>query len=93
MDRQYRVAGLPPARPCPDHEKTSGYHAYAAAKAALGCLTRGLAAELVDDNVAVNMVGPSTAIRTPQADALIPAECPTENPAYIAETVLAHMAR
>ncbi len=80
---------LPPARPYPDHEKVRGYHVYAAAKAALNRLTQGMAAELVDENIAVNMVGPSTAIRTPGADSLIPAEFPTEDVEYLAETVLA----
>ena len=80
---------LPPSRPYPDHEKTRGYHAYAAAKAALNRLTQGMAAELIDDNIAVNVLGPSTAIRTPGADALIPAEYPTEDVAYLAESVLA----
>lgn len=80
---------LPPARPFPDHEKTRGYHAYAAAKAALHRLTQGMAAELLDTNIAVNMVGPSTAIRTGGADMLIPAEFPTEDVEYLTETVLA----
>jgi NAD(P)-dependent dehydrogenase (short-subunit alcohol dehydrogenase family) len=80
---------LAPARPYPDHEKTRGYHAYAAAKAALNRLTQGMAAELIDANIAVNVVGPSTAIRTPGADSLIPTEFPTEDVAYLAETVLA----
>jgi len=80
---------LPPSRPYPDHEKTRGYHAYAAAKAALNRLTQGMAAELIDANIAVNVIGPSTAIRTPGADALIPAEFPTEDVAYLAESVLA----
>jgi len=80
---------LPPGRPYPDHEKTRGYHIYAAAKAALHRMTQGMAAELIDANIAVNMVGPSTAIRTPGADALIPQEFPTEDVEYLAETVLA----
>ena len=80
---------LPPSRPYPEHEKTRGYHVYAAAKAALNRLTQGMAAELIDDNIAVNVVGPSTAIRTPGADSLIPAEFPTEDVEYLAETVLA----
>jgi len=80
---------LPPSRPYPDHEKVRGYHVYAAAKAALNRLTQGMAAELIDENIAVNVIGPSTAIRTPGADALIPAEFPTEDVAYLAEAVLA----
>jgi len=80
---------LPPSRPYPDHEKTRGYHVYAAAKAGLHRLTQGMAAELIDANIAVNMVGPSTAIRTPGADVLIPQQFPTEDVEYLAETVLA----
>ncbi|MDX2276621.1 MAG: SDR family NAD(P)-dependent oxidoreductase, partial [Hyphomonadaceae bacterium] len=80
---------LPPTRPFAPHEKLLGYHVYAAAKAAMNRLTQGMAAELMDENIAVNVVGPSTAIRTPGADALIPAEFPTEDVAYLAETVLA----
>ena len=80
---------LPPAKPYPEHEKTRGYHVYAAAKAALHRLTQGMAAELLDQNIAVNTVGPSTAIRTPGTADLIPPEFPTEDVAYMAETVLA----
>ena len=80
---------LPPARPYADHEKVRGYHPYAAAKAGLHRLTQGMAAELIDANIAVNLVAPSTAIRTEGADALIPADYPTEDVAYLAETVLA----
>ena len=63
---------------------------YAAIKSALNRFTHGLAAELVDSNIAVNLVGPSTAIRTPGASDLIPSEFPTEDVEYLAETVL-HM--
>lgn len=80
---------LPVARPYGKHEKTRGYHVYAAAKAALHRLTQGMAAELIDDNIAVNLVAPSTAIRTPGSDALMSKKFPTEDVAYIAETVLA----
>ncbi|MCC2603145.1 SDR family NAD(P)-dependent oxidoreductase [Sphingopyxis yananensis] len=80
---------LPPIRPYPAFEKFRGYAVYAAAKAALNRLTQGMAAELLDDNIAVNAVGPSTAIRTPSTDSLIPADFPTEDPAYLAETVCA----
>jgi len=80
---------LPPARPFPPYEKDRGYAIYAAAKAALNRMTQGLAAELEQDNIAVNAVGPSTAIRTPGADSIIPEEYPTEDVEYLAETVLA----
>jgi NAD(P)-dependent dehydrogenase (short-subunit alcohol dehydrogenase family) len=80
---------LPPTRPFPPYEKDRGYAAYAAAKAALNRLTQGMAAELEQDNIAVNVVGPSTAIRTPGADSIIPEDYPTEDVEYLAETVLA----
>lgn len=83
------VTGLAPARPYREYNKTSGDVVYASCKAALHRFTQGIAAELVDANVAVNCVGPSTAIRTPGAAALIPDTFPTEPVEYLAETVLA----
>jgi hypothetical protein len=44
---------------------------------------------LLDAKIAVNCVGPSTAIRTPGASQLIPDNFPTEPVEYLAETVLA----
>ena len=58
-------------------------------KAALHRFTQGVAAELLDANIAVNCVGPSTAVRTPGAAQLIPDSFPTEPVEYLAETVLA----
>lgn len=83
------VTGLAPARPYREYNKTSGDVVYASCKAALHRFTQGIAAELVDTNVAVNCVGPSTAIRTPGAASLIPDTFPTEPVEYLAETVLA----
>lgn len=83
------VTGLAPARPYREYNKSSGDVVYASCKAALHRLTQGVAAELVDANVAVNCVGPSTAIRTPGAASLIPDTFPTEPVEYLAETVLA----
>lgn len=82
------ITAYPPVRPYLDYAKAGGDSVYAASKAALHRLTQGMAAELVDSNIAVNVVGPSTAIRTPGADALIPADYPCEDPAYLAQTVL-----
>ena len=62
---------------------------YASLKAALHRFTQGVAAELLDSNIAVNCVGPSTAVRTPGAAQLIPDMFPTEPVEYLAETVLA----
>ena len=46
-------------------------------------------AELLQDNIAVNMLAPSTAIRTPGASDLIPEDYPSERIEYIVETGLA----
>lgn len=82
------ITALPPLRPYADYAKAGGDAIYAATKAALHRFTQGLAAELVESNIAVNAVGPSTAIRTPGGEALIPADYPCEDPAYLANTVL-----
>lgn len=83
------VTGIAPMRPFREYNKSSGDVIYASVKAALHRFTQGLAAELVDDNIAVNCVGPSTAVRTPGAAQLIPDTFPTEPVEYLAETVLA----
>ncbi len=83
------VTGVAPVRPYREYNKTSGDVVYAACKAALHRFTQGVAAELMDANIAVNCVGPSTAIRTPGAASLIPEAFPTEPVEYLAETVLA----
>jgi 3-oxoacyl-[acyl-carrier protein] reductase len=83
------VTGMPPVRPFRDYNKTSGDVVYASCKAALHRFSQGVAAELLDANIAVNCVGPSTAVRTPGAASLIPDSFPTEPVEYLAETVLA----
>jgi len=83
------VTGLAPVRPFREYNKTSGDVVYASMKAALQRFTQGLAAETLDSNIAVNCVGPSTAVRTPGASQLIPDTFPTEPVEYLAETVLA----
>jgi NAD(P)-dependent dehydrogenase (short-subunit alcohol dehydrogenase family) len=83
------VTGVAPVRPYREYNKNSGDVIYASMKAALHRFTQGVAAELVDANIAVNCVGPSTAIRTPGAAQLIPGTFPTEPVEYLAETVLA----
>lgn len=83
------VTGLAPVRPYRDYNKTAGDVIYASCKAALHRFTQGVAAELVDGGIAVNCVGPSTAVRTPGAAQLIPDSLPTEPVEYLAETVLA----
>jgi 3-oxoacyl-[acyl-carrier protein] reductase len=83
------VTGLAPARPYREYNKAAGDVVYASMKAALHRFTQGVAAELVDANIAINCVGPSTAVRTPGAAQLIPDTFPTEPVEYLAETVLA----
>lgn len=83
------VTGLAPVRPYREYNKSSGDVVYASMKAALHRFTQGVAAELLDDNIAVNVVGPSSAVRTPGAASLIPDTFPTEPVEYLAETVLA----
>ena len=83
------VTGVAPIRPYREYNKTAGDVIYASCKAALHRFTQGVAAELLDDNIAVNCVGPSTAVRTPGAAQLIPDDFSTEPVEYLAETVLA----
>lgn len=83
------VTGVAPVRPYREYNKTAGDVIYASMKAALHRFTQGVAAELLDANIAVNCVGPSTAVRTPGAAQLIPDTFPTEPVEYLAETVLA----
>jgi 3-oxoacyl-[acyl-carrier protein] reductase len=83
------VTGMAPVRPYREYNTTSGDVIYASCKAALHRFTQGVAAELLDANIAVNCVGPSTAVRTPGAAQLIPDSFPTEPVEYLAETVLA----
>ncbi|EGD53411.1 SDR family NAD(P)-dependent oxidoreductase [Gordonia neofelifaecis] len=79
--------GLPPIRPFRDYNKDSGDVIYASAKAALHRFSQGLAAELLADDIAVNVVGPSTAVRTPGAAALLPDGYECEPVEYLAQTV------
>jgi len=83
------VTALSPVRPFHDFERLGGIAVYAAAKAAINRFTQGLAAELEADNIAVNSVGPSTAIRTPGGERYIPEDYPSEPVEYLVETALA----
>lgn len=83
------VTAQRPIQPWGDWERLGGATVYAAIKLALNRFTQGLAAELENDNIAVNVVGPSTAISTPGADRFTPEDYPTEPVEYLTETVLA----
>ena len=82
------ATGMPGLKPYNVFDTDGGSTLYAAVKAAVNRFTQGLAAELLASNIAVNMVGPSTAIRTPGAVRYIPDEYPGEQIEYIAETAL-----
>jgi NAD(P)-dependent dehydrogenase (short-subunit alcohol dehydrogenase family) len=83
------TTALAPRKPYRPQQKAGGELIYASCKAALNRFSQGLAAELLDYNIAVNVIGPSTAIRTPGASNLIPEGYETEDPAYLAEAALA----
>jgi len=83
------TTALAPRKPYRPQQKAGGELIYASCKAALNRFSQGLAAELLDYNIAVNVIGPSTAIRTPGASDLIPEGYDTEDPAYLAEAALA----
>ena len=83
------VTAHAPTRPYDDWSTYGGSTVYAAIKAAVHRLTQGLAVELLPDNIAVNTLAPSTAIRTPGASEYIPEGYPSEPIEYIAETGLA----
>jgi 3-oxoacyl-[acyl-carrier protein] reductase len=82
------VNAVPPRRPFTNAMRAGGSTAYSAAKAALNRLTQGMAEELVEHNIAVNAVAPSTAILSPGAAELMPPGYATEDPAWLATTVL-----
>lgn len=83
------VTAQMPLRPFDAFALAGGSTVYAAVKAFLNRFTVGLAAELLRDDIAVNLVAPSTAIRTPGASDYIPQNYPTEPVEYLAETALA----
>lgn len=81
------VTAQAPVKPYSPFDTDGGVAVYAAAKAAINRLTQGAAAELLASNIAVNLVAPSTAIKTPGATRYIPDDYPGENVAYLAEAV------
>lgn len=83
------VTSHAPARPYDEWATYGGSSVYAAIKSAVHRLMQGLAAELLPDNIAVNTLSPSTAIRTPGASDFIPDNYPSERIEYIVETGLA----
>jgi 3-oxoacyl-[acyl-carrier protein] reductase len=85
------TTALAPRKPFRPQQKAGGELIYASCKAALNRFSQGLAAELLDYNIAVNVIGPSTAIRTPGASELIPEGYKTEDVEYLAEAAL-HLA-
>lgn len=82
------VTALPPVEPYGLFDTHGGATLYAAVKAAIDRFTQGLAVELLPRDIAVNRIGPSTAIMTPGAARYIPSNYPTEDVAYLAESAL-----
>ena len=82
------VTAQRPLKPFDEFSIHGGAGVYAAIKAALARLTQGMAAELQSANIAVNLVAPSTAIRTPSAVRYIPGDYPGEPVEYIAEAMI-----
>jgi NAD(P)-dependent dehydrogenase (short-subunit alcohol dehydrogenase family) len=82
------VTALAPRLPCGWFDEHAGPTLYAAVRAALNRFTQGLAAELLQDGIAVNSIAPSPAIRTPGAVRYIPDDYPGEDVAYLAEWAL-----
>jgi len=83
------VTAMPARRPFQWMDLQGGMAAYSGIKAALNRFSESLAAELLASNIAVNVVGPSTSIRTPGASRYIPDSYEAEPIEYIAETALA----
>lgn len=82
------VTALAPQKPYGPFEQQGGATLYAAVKAALNRFTQGLAAECLEDDIAVNLIAPSSAIATPGAVRYIPDGYPTERVEYLAESAL-----
>ncbi|MBK7250219.1 MAG: SDR family NAD(P)-dependent oxidoreductase [Gammaproteobacteria bacterium] len=82
------VTAQRPLKPYDEFSIHGGASVYAAVKAALARLTQGLAAELQHEGIAVNLVAPSTAIRTLSAARYIPDEYPSEPVEYMAEAMI-----
>lgn len=79
---------LPPGPPFSEFDRTAGFGVYGTVKAALNRLTKGLAAELYDDGIAVNAAAPSNPVATPGAGTLDLAKSDTEDVELITETAL-----
>ncbi|TZG26554.1 SDR family NAD(P)-dependent oxidoreductase [Sphingomonas montanisoli] len=77
-----------PVRPYGSGDVTSGLGVYGAIKAGLARLTQGMAAEQQANNIAVNLVAPTGAIRTPGASGYIPSAFPGEPVEYLAAVAL-----
>lgn len=79
---------LPEGPPFSEFDRTAGFGVYGTVKAALNRLTKSLAAELYDDNIAVNAAAPSKPVATPGAGLLDLAKIDTEDIELITQTAL-----
>jgi citronellol/citronellal dehydrogenase len=78
---------LPDGPPFSDFDTEAGFGMYGTVKAGMNRLTKGLAAELYRDGIAVNAAAPSNPVATPGAGALDLAKSGTESIELITETV------
>ena len=72
--------------PFSDFDRTAGFGVYGTVKSALNRLTKGLAAELYDDGIAVNAAAPTNPVATPGAGTLDLAKTVTEDIELITQT-------
>lgn len=79
---------LPSGPPFDEFDRSAGFGIYGTVKAALNRLTKGLAAELYDDGIAVNAAAPSNPVATPGAGTLDLAKTDTEDIELITQTAL-----
>jgi len=77
---------LPDGPPFSDFDRAAGFGIYGTVKAALNRLTKGLAAELYDDGIAVNAAAPTNPVATPGAGTLDLAKTDTESIELITQT-------
>jgi citronellol/citronellal dehydrogenase len=77
---------MPPGPPFSEFDRTAGFGIYGTVKAALNRLTKSLAAELYDDDIAVNAAASSNPVATPGAGALDLAKVETEDIELITQT-------
>jgi NAD(P)-dependent dehydrogenase (short-subunit alcohol dehydrogenase family) len=78
---------LPQGPPFDDFDRAAGFGMYGTVKAGMNRMTKSLAAELYDVNIAVNAAAPTKPVATPGAGTLDLAKADTEDIGLIVQTV------